>query len=120
MGWNWILSNLNPSPSHTESRRIFRHLIGPKKLPRYDVVLQTQLAKLTKDLHGFSGHPLKVVTDAVASVIIRIAYGDEVNCDVGQEISELHAVTTRQLNWVAGQWWPVEYVGLCEIRLINH
>lgn len=110
MGWNWILTSLNPSSALTEGRRILRNALGPRKLSRYDKVLVSQLKTLVDDLDGFSGHPLAAVTNAVASTIIRIAYGDGVYEGVGKQLLELHAVTTRQLNWVAGQFWLVEYV----------
>jgi len=114
MGWNWLLTGLNPSPKHTQSRSLLHHSLSPHKLPKYDPIISSQLSELSQSLFEFSGHPLEAVNHAVASIIIRIAYGDGVYADVGKELIELNKVTTQHLEWVAGRFWPVEYLPFCE------
>lgn len=110
MGWNWILTGMDPGAKHTESRKIIRQSLGSITLPRYDHIILDQQEKLLTSFDGFRGHPLEVLTQAVASVIIRVAYGDGVFEEIGENLIELNTATVRQMNWVAGQFWLVEYL----------
>jgi hypothetical protein len=120
MGWNWLLTGLNPSAKHTYSRSILALSLSAHNLPKYDPVMATQLTSLIQSLNKSTSHPpytvnpLDAVRHTVAGVIIRIAYGDSVYADVGKELVELNEVTVRHLEWVASQFWAVEYLSICE------
>jgi len=144
MGWDWILTGMNPSPNHSEGRNILVQSLGSTTLPQYDHVLVSELTGLflsirrfsTRSMRQHSGHsaspssskaslertnPVESITHAVASIIIRIAYGDGVFRDIGEQLIALNMETVRQLNWVAEQFWPVEYLPFCRChsRLVN-
>jgi hypothetical protein len=136
MGWDWILMAMNPSQNHSGGRKILLQSLGSTTLPQYDHVLVSDLIELfhsirrfsTRSMRQYSGHsaspspsksslesinPVGSITHAVASIVIRITYGDGVFRDIGEQLIALNMETVRQLNWVAGQFWPVEYLPFC-------
>jgi hypothetical protein len=135
MGWDWVLMGMNPNQNHTEGRKILLKSLGPTTLPQYDHVLVSDLRELllsirrssTRSMRRYSGHsaspsssksvesinPIESITHAVASIIIRITYGDGVFKEIGEQLIALNMETVKQLNWVAGQFWPVEYLPFC-------
>src|SRR4051812_5810542 len=108
MGWDWTLTGVNPSSDHSEGREILKQSLSSTALSQHDPVLVSELKDLilsirrlsTKSMRQYSGHsdfpatlklsiesmnPLATINHAVASVIIRIAYGDGVFGDIGEQ-----------------------------------
>lgn len=132
MGWDWIITNINPGIEHTEGRKIFKQSLGTAALPQYDPIVVSELEKLVSSIHTASAkptkegsggfplptaktaceaiNPLTLVTHAIASIIVRITYGDGVFDETGEELIKLNTETVRQLSWVAGQFFLVEYL----------
>lgn len=140
MGWNWLLTGLNPGRRHTEGRKLLQGSLNSAMLSKYDFIFDSELGKFLQNIirvsappnRRYSGHPLylddpplsskdptkglnplDLISHAVSCIVVRIAYGDGVFGQLGESLVALHRDAMKQLNWVGDQFWVVEYLPFC-------
>jgi cytochrome P450 len=52
---------MQPGPSHSNQRRMLRKSIGPQRVPSYYGMIETEMAKLTTELHNIKGSPINTI-----------------------------------------------------------
>jgi hypothetical protein len=61
----WTLFGLSLGPTFLEHRKIARKAVGPTAAPRYDTLIQEQIAAFLRKLPTTSGDPFDVITPLV-------------------------------------------------------
>jgi cytochrome P450 len=57
MGWGWILSFLQPGPSHTNQRKMLRRAIGSQTIESHNNIIDVTVQKFVLELSTFQGNP---------------------------------------------------------------
>ncbi|KIM33263.1 hypothetical protein M408DRAFT_326044 [Serendipita vermifera MAFF 305830] len=107
MEFGWALPYLVPGNDHNEQRKIFHQVIGPRAVTSFDTMLHEGADEFCKSLHGFSGDPEDIVSHAIGQITIRIAYGDEVHREHGDELVQLNSEGITYSTWCTQQLWLV-------------
>ncbi|KAG8832284.1 hypothetical protein FRC17_001566 [Serendipita sp. 399] len=101
---------MQPGPRHTAVRKFFRQTLGPQMIAKYDPVIQKHSEELIKTMHNFEGDPFQEVVSAVGAIVISVAYGENVNKDHGQELTQLSHDALSMAIFVMTRFWLVEIV----------
>jgi hypothetical protein len=57
MGWGWNVGLMSPSKELNQIRTYIQQAIGPQVIPRYQLLISDEIARLVKGLMDFEGDP---------------------------------------------------------------
>ncbi|KIM33229.1 hypothetical protein M408DRAFT_309401 [Serendipita vermifera MAFF 305830] len=110
MAFGWSLVLIQPGEAHNQMRTIFRKVLGQRTVTQFDTMLEEGASSFHDALSGFSGDPEPVVSSTIGSIIIRLAYGDQVHQKHGDELVALNAGSVRMSTWANSQLWLVNFI----------
>ncbi|KAG8833049.1 hypothetical protein FRC17_000115 [Serendipita sp. 399] len=107
MDFGWSVLFMDTTEGFYETRKIFRKVLGPNVMVDYDHLIDLAADSLIQNLKDFSGDPEQIVKDAVGSVIIKIAYGDKIHREHGEELIKLNGELVESVTYAVSQIWLV-------------
>ncbi|CCA73622.1 hypothetical protein PIIN_07575 [Serendipita indica DSM 11827] len=107
MKFDWSLPMSQPNAEFNEQRKILRRVIGPQEVTSFDYLLEEQAAGLVESLSGHSGDPHDQIIRAVGRVIIKLAYGERVCQEHGDDLAKMNAQNSDMVVYVLTQLWFV-------------
>ncbi|PVF95231.1 cytochrome P450 [Serendipita vermifera] len=105
MGFSWSLLQTQPGPDFNELRKIIRRVLGPQSVDDYDPLMEQEAETLVARLKDFSGDPTDMIFGSVGAVMIKLAYGEKVFREHGQELVKLNTESLEFMAWCFQQIW---------------
>lgn len=109
-GLSFATTRLQPGPEFNEQRRVFRKAMNPQAVADYDSFIQRDRDNLVRQLDGFSGNPFLQFVNATGAVLTRIAYGEQLFKDHGEELIDVNTNVVTLATWVSSKVWLVDLI----------
>ncbi|KAG8810764.1 hypothetical protein FS842_003152 [Serendipita sp. 407] len=109
MDFGWSLLFMDTTNAFYETRKIFRKVLGPQAVPDYDHLIDLAAESFIQNLKGFEGDPDTIVKHAVGSVIIKVAYGDKIHRQYGEELIKVNGEMVEEITGAVTQLWLVNF-----------
>ncbi|KAG8809852.1 hypothetical protein FRC19_004942 [Serendipita sp. 401] len=109
MDFGWSLLFMDTTDAFYETRKIFRKVLGPQAVPDYDHLIDLAAESFIQNLKGFEGDPDTIVKHAVGSVIIKVAYGDKIHRQYGEELIKVNGEMVEEITGAVTQLWLVNF-----------
>ncbi|PVF97216.1 cytochrome P450 [Serendipita vermifera] len=97
----WNTSLLQPSESHSNQRKILRRGIGPQRVGNHDPLIESEVAKLI-------GNPNLTVQEAVGRMVSKMAYGERIWKEMGNEPSHWNLELMELISEAFFSFWLVD------------
>ncbi|KIM33242.1 hypothetical protein M408DRAFT_151524 [Serendipita vermifera MAFF 305830] len=107
MDFEWSVVQQDLGDSHNEMRKVFRKVIGPRTVSDFDPLIEGEAETLQGNLFSFSGDPEQTLMNAVGAAVIKLAYGERVYQQHGEELTRLNVESVDLVTWVRMQLWLV-------------
>ncbi|KAG8776188.1 hypothetical protein FRC16_004600, partial [Serendipita sp. 398] len=109
MDFGWSLLFMDTTDAFYETRKIFRKVLGPQAVPDYDHLIDLAAESFIQNLKGFEGDPDTIVKHAVGSVVIKVAYGDKIHRQYGEELIKVNGEMVEEITGAVTQLWLVNF-----------
>ncbi|PVF97364.1 cytochrome P450 [Serendipita vermifera] len=108
IGWQWLLSLVQPGSSHSAQRKMLRKGIGPQRVGSHDHIIDSEVGNMVAMWEGFQGTPIEAVHKYVGRLMSRATYGDRIWNEMGKELSHWNLDGVDNVSEAAFSFWMVD------------